>query len=56
VLAAQLERQPANDEMLERIRAMDTDQARELLATIAVRLGISLPATAEDENENRYGT
>jgi transcriptional regulator with XRE-family HTH domain len=56
VLAAQLERQPANDEMLERIRAMDTDQARELLATIAVRLGISLPATAQDENDRRFGT
>lgn len=30
-------------ELLERVRAMDTDQARELLATIAVQLGISLP-------------
>jgi transcriptional regulator with XRE-family HTH domain len=56
VLAAQLERQPANDEMLERIKAMDTDQARELLATIAVRLGISLPAAAQDENDRRYGS
>lgn len=56
VLAGLLERQPANDEMLERIKAMDTDQARELLATIAVRLGISLPAAAEDESGRRYGT
>jgi len=49
----------AGEEMLERVRAMDTDQARELLATIAVRLGISLPgAPAEDdtERERRYGT
>jgi transcriptional regulator with XRE-family HTH domain len=57
VLAGRLDRKPADDEMLERIRAMDTDQARELLATIAVRLGISLPAaTEDDENERRYGT
>jgi transcriptional regulator with XRE-family HTH domain len=56
VLAGQLERRPADDEMLERIKAMDTDQARELLATIAVRLGISLPAAGADENDRRYGT
>ncbi len=58
VLEGRLDRRPASDEMLERIKAMDTDQARELLATIAVRLGISLPAGAseDDENERRYGT
>ncbi len=58
VLAARLNRKPADDEMLERIKAMDADQTRELLATIAVRLGISLPATAreDEENERRYGT
>lgn len=33
-------------ELLERVRAMDTDQARELLAAIAVQLGISLPPPA----------
>jgi transcriptional regulator with XRE-family HTH domain len=56
VLAGRMDRKPASDEMLERIKAMDTDQARELLATIAVRLGISLPAAENDENERRYGT
>ena len=44
----------AGDEMLERIRAMDTDQARELLATIALQLGLSLPS--EGDGERRYGT
>lgn len=43
-------------EMLERVRAMDIDQARELLATIAVQLGISLPEPAAGEPERRYGT
>lgn len=57
VLAGRMDRKPAGDEMLERIKAMDTDQARELLAAIAVRLGISLPAADEDhENQRRYGT
>ncbi len=56
------DRKPAADQMLERIRAMDTDQARELLATIAVQLGISLPAAAgaeeddDDQDQGRYGT
>jgi transcriptional regulator with XRE-family HTH domain len=49
------ERLPGED-MLERVRAMDIDQARELLATIAVQLGISLPEPAADEPERRYGT
>jgi hypothetical protein len=43
-------------EMLERVRAMDIDQARELLATIAVQLGISLPEPAAGEPERRYAT
>jgi hypothetical protein len=45
-----------HEEMLERVRAMDIDQARELLATIAVQLGISLPEPAANEPERRYGT
>jgi transcriptional regulator with XRE-family HTH domain len=56
-LASQQEERPdraAGDEMLERIRAMDTDQARELLATIALQLGLSLPAS--DERDRGYGT
>jgi hypothetical protein len=64
-LASQRDRKPEPaEEMLERVRAMDTDQARELLATIALRLGISLPTaepgntgeTGERERERRYGT
>jgi transcriptional regulator with XRE-family HTH domain len=55
LLRQQEERLP-HEEMLERVRAMDIDQARELLATIAVQLGISLPAAAADEPERRYGT
>jgi hypothetical protein len=60
-LAGQRDRKPADAETLERVKAMDTEQARELLATIAVQLGISLPAAAahrsdEDDAEHRYGT
>jgi transcriptional regulator with XRE-family HTH domain len=46
----------AGDEMLARIRAMDTDQARELLATIALHLGVNLPESDQDEGDRRYGT
>jgi hypothetical protein len=49
----------ASAELLERIRAMDLDQARELLATIAVQLGIDVPdrqAADEDDELPRYGT
>jgi len=60
VLQNQRERGPVtSEEMLERVRAMDTDQARELLATIALRLGITLPGPADEddaERERRYGT
>jgi hypothetical protein len=60
ILAGRLGHEPdAAAEMLERVRAMDTDQARELLATIALQLGISLPgpqADAEDDQPRRYGT
>jgi hypothetical protein len=43
----------AADDVLNRIRAMNQDQARELLATIAVHLGVQLPGEAD---ERRYGT
>jgi hypothetical protein len=59
ILASERDRRPAGEEMIERVKAMDTDQARELLATIAQQLGISLPGAAEargDESERRYGT
>lgn len=55
LLRQQVER-PHHEEMLAHIRAMDTDQARELLATIASQLGISLPEPAEDERESRSET
>lgn len=55
-LLRQQEERPPREEVLERIRAMDTDQARELLATIALQLGITLPEPAEDERERQYGT
>jgi hypothetical protein len=43
--------QPADTgaELLERVRAMDPDQARELLAAIAQQLGISLPEPQADD-------
>lgn len=60
MLATQRDRkQETGAEMLERVRAMDTEQARELLATIAQQLGISLPAahdSGDDARERRYGT
>src|SRR5215469_1981815 len=63
VLDSQRERgTEAGAELLERVRAMDADQARELLAAIAVQLGISLPGTpadtgaSDDAGERRYGT
>jgi hypothetical protein len=60
ILAGQQGPEPdVGAEMLERVRAMDTDQARQLLAAIAVQLGISLPdppADAEDDEQPRYGT
>jgi hypothetical protein len=43
------------EEMLERVRALDTSQARELLATIAMQLGVRL-AASDDDAERTYGT
>jgi hypothetical protein len=56
VMLRQHEDRPAGDEMLARVRAMDTDQARELLATIALQLGVDLPQSQQDEGDRRYGT
>jgi hypothetical protein len=51
--AAALARQPQErapaDEMLARVRALDSEQARELLAAIALQLGISVPERGSDE-------
>lgn len=54
----------AGAEMLARVRAMNPDQARELLAAIAVQLGVTLPGSPEAapaaapqaHRERRYGT
>jgi hypothetical protein len=57
-LLAQLRpvRSPGDEELLNRVRAMDSDQARELLAEIALRLGISVPPRDDAEGLPRYGT
>jgi transcriptional regulator with XRE-family HTH domain len=54
-LARKQERAPG-EEMLDRVRALDTDQARELLATIALQLGFGRPEPGDDDSERKYGT
>jgi lambda repressor-like predicted transcriptional regulator len=54
-LARQQDR-PLGEEMLARVRALDTDQAHELLATIARHLGISLARAGDQDGEREYGT
>ena len=49
LLAVQLEPRPVDEEMLGRIRAMDADEARALLAAIAIQLGVGLPEPTLDE-------
>jgi transcriptional regulator with XRE-family HTH domain len=56
VMLRQQQDRPAGDEMLARVRAMDTDQARELLAAIALQLGVNLTETEQDDGGRRYGT
>ncbi len=49
----------AGSEVLQRIRDMGQDEARELLAAIAVQLGIKLPdgrAADAADDERRFGT
>ena len=46
----------AGDAILRRVREMNTDQARELLATIAVQLGVTLGGDHAAEPARRYGT
>jgi transcriptional regulator with XRE-family HTH domain len=55
VMLRQQEDRPDRDEMLARVRAMDTDQARDLLATIAHQLGVDLGESEQDERHRRYG-
>lgn len=56
VMLRQRQDRPGDDEMLARVRAMDTNQARELLATIALQLGVSLTEAEPAETGRRYGT
>ncbi|MGO8885504.1 MAG: helix-turn-helix domain-containing protein [Streptosporangiaceae bacterium] len=49
------DQQAAGDEVLRRVREMDADQARDLLATIALQLGIKLPDAQAGDRERRYG-
>jgi hypothetical protein len=46
----------AGDDMLQRVRQMDQDEARDLLAAIAQQLGIKLPDGRAADHERRYGT
>jgi len=55
VMLRQQEDRPA-DELLARVRAMDTDQARQLLAAIALQLGVNLSDSEQDDGDRRYGT
>jgi hypothetical protein len=56
VMLRQQEERPTGDDMLARVRAMDRDQARELLATIALQLGVNLAEADHDEGDRKYGT
>ena len=56
VMLRHQEERLAGGEILERVRAMDSDQARELLAKIALQLGVNLTDSDQDEADRRYGT
>jgi transcriptional regulator with XRE-family HTH domain len=46
----------ADTELLDRIRAMDSEQARALLVQIAAQLGITVAGAAAAADERQYGT
>ena len=46
----------ADTELLDRIRAMDSEQARELLVQIAAQLGITVAGADAAADERQYGT
>jgi hypothetical protein len=46
----------SHEQMLQRVREMNPEQARELLAAIAVQLGIRVPGAGSGADERRYGT
>ena len=52
-LAAARAQADVGQELLERVRAMNSDQARELLATIALQLGLRLQAEPAPGRERR---
>jgi transcriptional regulator with XRE-family HTH domain len=54
-LAAAPQDAEMSQELLQRVRELNSDQARELLATIALQLGLRPPAPAAPA-ERRYGT
>jgi hypothetical protein len=61
LLDARTPHQSADDQLLERIRSMSSEQARGLLAQIAVQLGIAEAADdtrdrERQDRERRYGT
>lgn len=51
VLTAQVGRSES-EEIIERVRALDADQARELLARIAIELGVSLPGHQAERGQS----
>jgi transcriptional regulator with XRE-family HTH domain len=46
----------SHEQMLQRVREMNPEQARELLAAIADALGVQVPAAGGEPEERRYGT
>ena len=54
-LAAAPAEADVGQELLQRVRAMNSDQARELLATIALQLGLRLQAEPAPGRERRQG-
>lgn len=55
-LAAGTQDAEMSQELLQRVRELNSDQARELLATIALQLGLRLPAEPAPPRQRRYGT
>lgn len=55
-LAAGAQDAEMSQELLQRVRELNSDQARELLATIALQLGLRLPAEPAPPRQRRYGT
>jgi hypothetical protein len=56
LLDARVADKSPDDQLLERIRSMSSEQARELLAQIAVQLGMAESGEDPGDHERRYGT